>query len=65
MKTIELENMYQIQGGDAADEFCVGFGAVASVYAIGVLANWWNPIGWGGSIVGAIIGVGCAANAML
>lgn len=55
--------MSQLQGGGISN-FCAGFGAVAAVYGLGVVANWWNPIGWGGSAVGAVIGVGCAIDAL-
>ena len=64
MKKINQQKMLLINGGNNIDNFCGGFGAVAGVYTIGVLANWWNPIGWGGSVVGAIIGGSCAIYAV-
>ena len=50
--------------GDAVDGFCIGFAAVAGGYAIGVAANVWNPVGWAGGLVGGIVGVSCAVNAL-
>jgi hypothetical protein len=64
MKTLEIKQMTQIQGGDAVDEFCAGFGAVAAVYQVGVWANLWNPVGWVAGGAAAIIGTGCAINAL-
>ena len=49
----EMENIM------AGSSFCAGFGVAASAYEIGVLANWWNPIGWGGQVVLAGVGVYC------
>lgn len=63
MKKINLNQMSQLEAGGISS-FCAGFGAVAAVYGLGVVANWWNPIGWGGSAVGAVIGVGCAIDAL-
>lgn len=53
-----------IQGGGYVDNFCIGFGAVASVYGAGVLLNWWNPVGQTALIAGVVIGLGCAAYAL-
>ncbi len=64
MNTLNLNQLEIISGGTAADSFCAGFGAVAAVYAVGVYANLWNPIGWGAGLAGAIIGAGCAVNAL-
>ncbi|MFD0863641.1 hypothetical protein ACFQ1M_15600 [Sungkyunkwania multivorans] len=62
MKTIELSKLEAIQGGDFVDGFCAGFAVVAGGYAVGVAANLWNPVGWVGTAVGGVIGVGCAVN---
>ncbi len=64
MKKINLNHMTHLEGGGNVSEFCIGFGVVAAVYGVGVLANWWNPIGWGGGAVAAIIGVGCAVDSL-
>ena len=40
--------------------FCAGFGVVASAYEIGVLANWWNPVGWGGALLAIGLNGYCA-----
>ncbi|GJH40359.1 hypothetical protein RCZ04_09090 [Capnocytophaga sp. HP1101] len=61
MKKLNLIEMESIKGGDKIDNFCDGFAAVAAVYEIGVLANLWNPVGWGATIAGAAIGAGCVA----
>lgn len=50
-----------VSGGNRSVEvaFCAGFGLGATVFALGVLANLWNPIGWGGSLALAAVTVGC------
>lgn len=63
MRKLELIQMENLEGGTVG-EFCKGFGAVAAVYGLGVVANWWNPIGWGGTAVAAVIGVGCAIDSL-
>lgn len=52
MKTIDLKKMENIQGGDAIEGVCIGFGIGSTVLG---LANVWNPPGW--VLIGA--GVGC------
>jgi|688.fasta_scaffold2797207_1 hypothetical protein len=64
MKKMEFNQMENLEGGGRIGEFCIGFGTVAAVYGVGVLANWWNPIGWGGSVAAAVIGAGCAIDAL-
>ena len=64
MEELDIKSMQSIQGGGAVDSFCTGFGAVASVYGVGVLANWWNPPGQAAIVAGAIIGLGCAAYSL-
>lgn len=61
MKKMNIVEMESIKGGDRIDNFCQGFGAAAAIYEIAVIANLWNPIGWGGKIAGAAIGLGCVA----
>ena len=63
MKELSL-NQLEIIGGsnDTVSAFCAGFGAVAVAYEIGVLANWWNPVGWTAGAIGVAIGAGCAIN---
>lgn len=63
-QTLNLIDMESLNGGNNIDNFCAGFGIVAGAYAVGVLANWWNPIGWAGTVAGAVVGVGCAAYAI-
>jgi len=50
-----------INGGNAGDAFCAGFAAGSVVYSIGVVANWWNPIGWSGTVLLIAANAGCAA----
>ena len=64
MKKKEINSLEMIQGGGAIGSFCAGFGAVAVVYEAGVLANFWNPIGWGAAVAGVSIAAGCAAYAI-
>ena len=56
MKNLEINEMESIKGGS----FCAAYGATVAVYGIGVAANWWNPVGWGGAAALASIAVGCA-----
>ena len=64
MKVIQIQQMEKIAGGNNIDAFCAGFGAVAGVYAVGVWANIWNPVGWTATGIGAIIGGSCALYAI-
>lgn len=61
---LDLEVLETINGGDHIDNFCLGFGAVSTAYAIGVAANWWNPIGWGGTVAGLVVAGGCTAYSL-
>lgn len=65
MKRIDLYTLEDLYAGDAVDAFCAGFGAVAAVYAGGLLLNLWNPIGATAATATAIIGIGCAAKALM
>lgn len=64
MKTLTLSQLEIFSGGDKIDGFCIGFGAAAAAYQVGVWANIWNPAGQTAAVVGGIIGVGCAVYAM-
>jgi hypothetical protein len=63
-KVLNFTEMESISGGNTVDNFCAGFGAVSAVYAVGVAVNWWNPIGWGGTIAGIVVGAGCGLYAI-
>lgn len=65
MKTLSEKKIEALNGGSAVGNFCMGFGAVAAVYEVGVLANIWNPVGWTAAAVGGVIGVGCAVHAFM
>lgn len=65
MRELSISEIEIISGGDSIDNFCAGFGIVASVYGLGALANWWNPVGQSALVAGGIIGVGCAAYALV
>ncbi|MCH2197054.1 hypothetical protein [Kordia sp.] len=67
MEKLNFQDLDVITGGDfgdAVDGFCIGYGVVAGGYAIGVAANWWNPVGWIGTAIGGIVAVGCGINAL-
>ncbi|AVM55510.1 MULTISPECIES: hypothetical protein [unclassified Capnocytophaga] len=64
MKKLNLIEMESIKGGDRIEQFCAGFAGVAAIYEIAVIANLWNPVGWGAQIAGAAIGLGCAGYAL-
>jgi hypothetical protein len=63
-QTLNLMDMETVSGGNAVDNFCAGFGAVAGVYAVGILANWWNPVGWSAGAIGTVVGAGCGIYAI-
>jgi hypothetical protein len=64
-KTMDLEKMELINGGmDKIDSFCAGFGAAVGVYAVGIWANWWNPVGWSTGAAAVLIGGSCALYAI-
>ena len=48
METLNFEQMEQVSGGKTQfiDAACDAITAGSAVYGFGVLANWWNPIGW-------------------
>lgn len=53
---LKRDEMLEIQGGS----FCHGVYVVDGAYTIGVLANWWNPIGWGGTVALLAVNGYCA-----
>lgn len=61
VSTFELE---KIVGGDRVDAFCAGWGAVASVYWVGVKLHAWNPIGQTAAVIGGVVTAGCAFKAV-
>lgn len=60
MKKLHELQLEQVSGGDRVTSFCNGFAAATGVYVLGAVANLWNPVGWGGSIAIAAVGIGCA-----
>lgn len=64
MKKMNIVEMESIKGGDRIDNFCQGFGAAAAVYEVGIIANLWNPVGWGAGVAAAVIGAGCVAYSL-
>lgn len=46
METLTVAKMEAHYGGNLVDGLCVGIGAGSVVYGVGVLTNWWNPVGW-------------------
>lgn len=63
MKILSLDELSEIQGGKI-DAFCAGFGAVAAIYGAGLVVNLWNPVGWTAGAAAAVIGLGCAVDAL-
>ncbi len=59
VKILNVDQLDNLVGGGTIDSFCAGWDAVAGVYAVGVWANWWNPVGWGATVAGGIITGGC------
>lgn len=47
MKTLELNQMQNVEGGsDFVDGMCLSVAVGSGVYGVGLIFNWWNPIGW-------------------
>jgi len=58
-QTLSLDQMQTVTAGGKIDSFCLGYEAAAGVYALGVWANIWNPVGWTAGTIGGIIGGAC------
>ena len=56
---LSMSEMQEIQAGSG---FCSALGAVALGYQVGVLLNWWNPLGWAGEVTLAAGGIYCLAS---
>ena len=63
INTLDFKKMEIINAGNAGDAFCAGFTAGSITYGIGCLSNWWNPVGWGGTVAILAINAGCVAYA--
>lgn len=59
MELIKSEEMLLTTGGDAVGTACTVIGLGTGVYAVGILTNWWNPIGWVSSLA-AVADLACA-----
>ena len=46
MEKLDVIQMEDVQGGDFWSDFCKVVGAGSIIYAVGVEAMWWNPVGW-------------------
>ena len=64
MKTLSLIEMETIEAGWVG-KACGAFAVAAGTYSLGVALNWWNPIGWGGSVLIAAGAIGCGTYALL
>lgn len=64
MRTLELEKMNTINGGEGfVGGLCSGIAIGSGVYAVGLFTNWWNPVGWL-SAAFVVADVACAAYAL-
>jgi len=59
MKNLSTYEMETYIGGNFVSGVCEGIAAGSVVYEVGVVSEWWNPVGW---VSGAMI-VGDAACA--
>ena len=57
----KIENLETIQGGGVVQGFCRGLNAGTAIYAVGVYANLWNPVGWTSGAVLLAANVACLA----
>ena len=46
MKTLDLEQMEQIEAGGFVAGFCIGMTGGSIIYGALALTNFWNPVGW-------------------
>lgn len=63
MKALDYKETESINGGGFISSACNAFGLAAGVYGAGVIASIWNPVGATATIVGGVIGLGCAGYA--
>ena len=59
MQKLDLNSMSYLNGGDNITAACTGIATGSVVYEIGVLANWWNPIGWIGATALVVVNGAC------
>lgn len=59
MKTLELNEMEEVQGGGWFSDACWAFGSVAAIWEVGALLNAWNPIGQAALVGFVVIGAAC------
>lgn len=65
MKTLSLQEMEIVDaGGDWITGACGAFAVGVGTYAIGVAANWWNPVGWLGTAAIGTVGIACGSYAI-
>lgn len=62
MEILSLNKMESIHGGDPIAGACVAIGAGSAVYTVGLLSNWWNPVGWV-SAVFVVVDIACIGYA--
>lgn len=60
MENLSIDNLALISGGNWVDTSCDVVTAGSAVYAVGVLAHWWNPIGWV-SATAEVLSLACLA----
>jgi len=61
MTKLEQNQMSNTIGGnDVVDGICLGLAGGAAYYGVGVILNWWNPVGWINAAV-LVAAVGCFA----
>ncbi len=48
MKELSFEKMEEVNGGskEGWSKACATIAVGSGVYAVGLISNWWNPIGW-------------------
>ena len=59
MNTLSLNQMETFAGGNWVDKACGVIGVGSTIYGVGLLFNWWNPVGW---IDGAALVLGGACG---
>ena len=55
MKSITIDSMLEVESGNEVLAAACGIIEIGTgVYGIGLVTNWWNPIGWVSAVGGGL-----------
>lgn len=58
-RVLTINEMAGVSASGKFANFCKGFAAAEVIYGVGILANWWNPVGWGAGATALTINAAC------